>query len=166
MWDVGPSAARYASYGGWCRRRDRCPDADRKPGALAESLTAPSMRNTFLFGNMANKPRNDSVDKMVQARYRARAQIGKALGHATRLFIIDELSAGEQCVSELQEKIGADMSTVSKHLALLRNAGIVRDERRGTQIYYSLQATCVPRLLRCVENVVKDNARRLVEAAE
>jgi ArsR family transcriptional regulator len=106
------------------------------------------------------------MDDTTRARYEARARVTKALAHPTRIFIIDQLSLGELCVCELQEKIGADMSTVSKHLALLRNAGIVRDERRGTQVYYTLLATCVPRLLQCVENVVKDNARRHVEVAK
>lgn len=100
-----------------------------------------------------------------RARYDARAKVIKGLAHPTRLFIIDQLSRGEQCVCELQAKIGADMSTVSKHLAVLRDSGLIRDERRGTQVFYTLQATCVPRLLQCVENVVKDNAKRQLEVA-
>jgi DNA-binding transcriptional ArsR family regulator len=106
------------------------------------------------------------MDVATRARYKARARIMKALAHPTRLFIIDELFSGEQCVCELQAKIGADMSTVSKHLAQMRDSGIIRDERRGTQVYYSLQATCIPRLMQCVENVVRDNARRHMEVAE
>ena len=106
------------------------------------------------------------MDDATRARYEARARVMKALGHPTRVFIIDELFLGEQCVRELQEKIGADMSTVSKHLAQLRDSGIIRDERRGTQVYYSLLATCIPRLMKCVENVVKDNARRHMEVAK
>ena len=105
------------------------------------------------------------MDAKTRVRYEARARIVKALAHPTRLFIIDQLSSGEQCVCELQVKIEADMSTVSKHLAVLREAGLVSDERRGTLVYYTLQATCVPRLLECVENVVRENARRHVEAA-
>jgi hypothetical protein len=66
-----------------------------------------------------------------QALFGARARIMKALAHPTRLFIVDELSRGERCVRELTEMVGADVSTVSKHLSVLRSAGIVADERRG-----------------------------------
>ena len=48
-------------------------------------------------------------------------QVVKAMAHTTRMFIVDELSrAGERCVCELTEMIGADIPTVSKHLAILR----------------------------------------------
>jgi ArsR family transcriptional regulator len=106
------------------------------------------------------------MDPKNQARYQARARVVKALAHPTRLYIIDRLAGGERCVCELQAEIGADMSTVSKHLAVLRDSGLIRDERRGTQVFYTLQATCVPRLLQCVESVVKDNAQRQLEIAE
>ena len=99
-------------------------------------------------------------------RYQARARVVKALAHPTRLFIIDQLSDGERCVCELQAEIGDDMSTVSKHLAILRDSGVVRDERRGTQVFYTLQATCIPRLFDCVQDMVRDNAQRQLEVSE
>ena len=105
------------------------------------------------------------MDKITRSRFEARARIVKALAHPTRLFIIDELSRGERCVCELQAEIGSDMSTVSKHLALLRESGVIRDDKRGTQVFYTLEATCIPRLLKCIESVVKDNARRQLEIA-
>ena len=43
---------------------------------------------------------------------------------------------------ELTGMVGADISTVSKHLSVLKNAGIVQDEKRGLQVYYSLRAVC------------------------
>ncbi|RPJ48319.1 MAG: transcriptional regulator, partial [Candidatus Latescibacterota bacterium] len=52
----------------------------------------------------------------------ARARIIKAMAHPTRLFIVDELARGERCVCDLAEMVGADVSTVSKHLSILRNA--------------------------------------------
>lgn len=71
----------------------------------------------------------------IQARYKARAKVIKALAHPTRLFIVDEIAKEEQCVCELQEMIGADMSTVSKHLSVLREAGVVSDEKRGLIVF-------------------------------
>jgi DNA-binding transcriptional ArsR family regulator len=95
-----------------------------------------------------------------QARYEARADIIKALAHPSRLFIVEELSKGERCVCELTEMIGADMSTVSKHLSILKNAGIVDDDKRGSMVYYCLKVPCVMDFLHCVESVMKCNARR------
>jgi DNA-binding transcriptional ArsR family regulator len=99
------------------------------------------------------------MDIKTQARYEARAQIIKALAHPTRLFIVDELSrSGERCVCELTEMIGADMSTVSRHLALLRGAGIVEDDKRGAQVYYRLRVKCILNFFGCIEAVLKSNA--------
>ena len=103
------------------------------------------------------------MDAKIRARHEARAKILKALAHPTRLFIVEELAGGEKCVCELQEMIGADMSTVSKHLALLKNAGVVEDDKRGAQVFYTLRATCVPGFLECIQNIVKENAQRQLE---
>jgi DNA-binding transcriptional ArsR family regulator len=100
------------------------------------------------------------MDAKTQAKYEARADILKALAHPTRLFIVDELSRnGERCVCDLTEMIGVDMSTVSRHLALLKSAGIIADEKRGAQVYYHLRVKCVLNFFECVESVMKCNAR-------
>jgi DNA-binding transcriptional ArsR family regulator len=99
------------------------------------------------------------MDSKTQARYEARADIIKALAHPSRLFIVDELSNGERCVCELTEMIGADMSTVSKHLSILKNVGILEDDKRGSMVYYRLKVSCVMDFLHCVESVMKSNAK-------
>jgi ArsR family transcriptional regulator len=95
-----------------------------------------------------------------RARYEARAQILKALAHPARLLMVEELADGERCVCELTEKVGSDMSTVSKHLAVLKGAGIVADEKRGMQVFYTLQPPCALNFLSCVESVLEANAKR------
>lgn len=100
------------------------------------------------------------MDTRTKARYKARARIMKAMAHPTRLFIVDELSRGERCVCELTEMVGDDISTVSKHLSVLRNAGIVSDDKRGTQVFYSLSVPCVLNFFSCVEAVIKANAKK------
>jgi ArsR family transcriptional regulator len=104
------------------------------------------------------------MDQKTQLRFEARARIIKAMAHPTRLFIVDTLAHGERCVCELTGMVGADASTVSKHLAVLRNAGIVADERRGAQIYYSLACPCVLSFFQCVESVLRTNAEAQLEA--
>lgn len=89
----------------------------------------------------------------------ARASVIKALAHPSRLFIVDELSRGERCVCELTEMIGADVSTVSKHLALLKKAGVVLDERRGQQVFYRLRVPCILNFFGCVEVVLNEVGR-------
>jgi ArsR family transcriptional regulator len=99
------------------------------------------------------------MDAEVLARYEARARIIKALAHPARLMIVDELSAHkERCVCELTELVGADMSTVSRHLAQLKVAGIVQDERRGKMTYYRLRVKCLNKFFSCVESVLRSNA--------
>ncbi len=86
------------------------------------------------------------------------------MAHPTRLFIVDELSKRERCVCELTDMVGADISTVSKHLALLKAAGIVLDEKRGNQVFYSLRVPCVLRFFDCIGAVMKSVAREEREA--
>jgi len=88
----------------------------------------------------------------------------KALGHPTRLFIIEELAKTELCVAELTELVGADMSTVSRHLSVLKGAGILEDERRGNCIYYRLLCPCVLDFFTCAQSVIENTAERCADA--
>jgi len=99
------------------------------------------------------------MDSKTKALYEARARIMKAISHPTRLFVVDVLSKGEQCVCDLTEMVGNDISTISKHLSVLKNAGIVSDEKHGTQVFYSLRIPCVLKFFSCVESVLKANAK-------
>jgi ArsR family transcriptional regulator len=105
------------------------------------------------------------MNRRTKARLEARARIIKALAHPTRLFIVEELSRGEHCVCELTEMIGADVSTVSKHLANLKAVGIIRDEKRGAQVFYTLHAPCVLKFMTCVETVISTAAKEQMEWA-
>ena len=95
------------------------------------------------------------MNQDIRDEFEDRARVLKALAHSTRLFIVDELSGGERCVRELTEKIGADMSTVSKHLSVLKAVGIVRAEKRGSEVYYSLRMGCVLDFFDCIEAVIR-----------
>ncbi len=85
----------------------------------------------------------------------ARARVLKAMAHPSRLFIIEELEKGERCVCELTDMIGADVSTVSKHLSVLKQAGIVVDDKRGNQVYYQLRVPCILNFFGCIESVLE-----------
>jgi DNA-binding transcriptional ArsR family regulator len=91
--------------------------------------------------------------------YVAKARVIKALAHPTRLWMVERLADGERCVCEFADDVDVDFSTVSKHLALLRQAGIVEDEKRGKQVYYRLKVPCVIKFMSCVEAVIESQAK-------
>ena len=92
-------------------------------------------------------------------RYEARATVIKALAHPSRLIMVDELANGERCVCDLQKLVGSDMSTISKHLSVLKAAGIVEDDKRGLQVFYRLRVPCILNFFGCVEAVLHEQAR-------
>ena len=95
---------------------------------------------------------------MNKGQWEARAQVMKAMAHASRLMIVDELSRGERCVAELTELVGADASTVSRHLSVLKNAGILIDDKRGNQVFYALRTPCVLDFFECLEQINQTSA--------
>ena len=78
----------------------------------------------------------------------------KALAHPARLAAVAELAGGERCVCELQKVMGSDLSTVSRHLKLLVDAGLLQSRRDGKWIYYRLRTACLPGFLDCVDAVL------------
>jgi ArsR family transcriptional regulator len=99
------------------------------------------------------------MESKTYALFEARARIVKALAHPSRLFIIDRLSKEEHCVQDLADMIEADISTVSKHLSVLKNVGIVKDEKRGQKVFYRLGCPCVLSFFTCVETVIATTTR-------
>jgi ArsR family transcriptional regulator len=97
--------------------------------------------------------------------YQRRAEILKALAHPTRLWMVDQLARGEVCVCQFVEAVGVDFSTISKHLAVLKRAGLVEDERRGKQVFYRLRMPCVTGFFRCVDQVLDHSAAAGICAA-
>jgi len=92
--------------------------------------------------------------------FRKQADLLKALANEARLKILDRLAKGECSVGELTGFIGLDQSTVSKHLALLRAHGIVRDRRDGNVVYYELLTPCVLNFFACATQVLKERSGR------
>jgi len=92
-------------------------------------------------------------------RYRARAAIAKALAHPTRLMILEALEQRETCVCDLTELVGADQSTVSKHLAVLKQAGLVEDRKDGVMAFYRIRVCCLQGFWECIETVLAENLK-------
>ena len=104
-----------------------------------------------------------AADTKTRARYKAQAQVFKALAHPSRLLMVEELSKGERCVCELAALVGAQMATVSRHFSQLRHAGIVEDDKRGAQVFYRLRTPCVMKFFTCVGDVHRQAAKRELE---
>ena len=88
--------------------------------------------------------------------FKQQARVLKALANESRLRIVDRLSRGEASVGQLTELVGNDISTVSKHLSVLRANGIVDDRRDGSTVYYRLLTPCVCNFFTCATQVMKE----------
>ncbi|MFA7658115.1 MAG: metalloregulator ArsR/SmtB family transcription factor [Candidatus Gastranaerophilaceae bacterium] len=93
------------------------------------------------------------MENKIHQKYKNRSEIMKALAHPTRLFIVDFLADGEKCVCEIVEQVGVDISTISKHLLVMKNAGLVEDEKRGLNVFYRLVCPCISNLFTCLEEI-------------
>ncbi len=97
--------------------------------------------------------------KHSRLQYEARARVAKALAHPSRLLILDALADREMCVCELTELVDADQSTVSKHLAILKQAGIIADRKEGPKTFYCLRVCCLRGFWECIESVLEENLK-------
>jgi ArsR family transcriptional regulator len=99
------------------------------------------------------------MNRKSQQLYEARAKVAKALAHPTRLFLLDALQEKETCVYDLTELVGADQSTVSKHLYILKEAGLIAGRKEGSMSFYRVTCKCLDGFFGCIESVLKENLR-------
>lgn len=85
--------------------------------------------------------------------YQNQAVVMKALAHSSRLLIVHALMDHELCVCELRELLNQTLPTVSRHLSVLKNAGLLKEEKRGLYIYYHLTCPCINEFLACVTRI-------------
>jgi DNA-binding transcriptional ArsR family regulator len=96
------------------------------------------------------------MDEHDRLKAEARATVLKALAHPTRVYIVDLIMReGAYCVCRLTERIGVDTSTVSRHLTILKNAGILQVRKEGTTVYYSLACSCIADFMTGLETVLR-----------
>jgi ArsR family transcriptional regulator len=88
--------------------------------------------------------------------YELKAEVLKALAHPIRLAVADLLRDGEQCVCDIAEHVGAERSNVSRHLAVMVNAGVLESHKEGLKVLYSLRTPCVLNFLSCATDVVRE----------
>ena len=84
---------------------------------------------------------------MRKSLYKEGAELFRSLGHPARLQILDELRRAEACVCHLQAVLHRPQSYVSQQLRVLRETGLVSDDKDGLNVYYRLSSPQVERLL-------------------
>jgi ArsR family transcriptional regulator len=89
-----------------------------------------------------------------------RAKIIKSMAHPVRLMVIEFLKEGERPFSEVAELFKLDKSTVSKHLLVLKEAGIITSRKSGTDMIYRLVVPCVTDFFGCVTAVIESNVKK------
>jgi ArsR family transcriptional regulator len=97
------------------------------------------------------------MDAKTLNRCTARARIAKALAHPVRIRLLELLSERTRNVQELTQMVDVDQSTISKHLAILRDTGLVAGERGGAVVNYRVVCCCMPGFFDCLESVLRQN---------
>jgi ArsR family transcriptional regulator, arsenate/arsenite/antimonite-responsive transcriptional repressor len=97
------------------------------------------------------------MNEKTRKRYEARAKVAKAMAHSSRLLMLDLLQKQEMCVGDLTDEVGADQSTVSKHLAVLKDVGLVDVRKEGALSYYRVTCGCLDGFFSCLETVLKSD---------
>lgn len=101
------------------------------------------------------KPKPRALDRI--------AATFRALGEPTRLAILAELKSGPKSVNQLVEALGFSQANVSKQLAILRDAGFLAREQRGTSALYSIGDKMVMQLCKLVCDRLNKQALAAVE---
>ncbi|GEM_PF-787657 len=93
--------------------------------------------------------------------YEARAEVASALSHPLRLKIVDILATEEKmCVQDFTYTLEASQSSISKHLKILLQVGILRRKSEGIKNYYFLNVPCITEFFSCLDQVLKENYQR------
>ncbi len=100
-------------------------------------------------------PIPDELVELIARRFRA-------VGEPLRIHLLDTLRGGEATVNELAEEVGASQQNVSKHLALMAEAGILGRRKEGNRVYYRIVDDGVLGLCEQVCGSVEQQLRALV----
>lgn len=97
--------------------------------------------------------------------YQLKAELCKTFSDPRRLIIINELRHGERTVSELVQLLEAPQAVVSRHLAILRDRGVVNFRRAGTHVYYRLTDSKIIEACDLVHDILLNQIEKNIELA-
>ncbi|MDA8194300.1 MAG: metalloregulator ArsR/SmtB family transcription factor [Thermaerobacter sp.] len=96
-----------------------------------------------------------------------KAELFKALGHPTRLRILELLSTGEKTVSELQIALEIEASSVSQQLSIMRSRQLLDARKNGTKVFYTVRDPLIGNLLSIARQIFENqvtNMNSMLEA--
>ena len=99
------------------------------------------------------------MDKNRQLLFEKQAEIARAIAHPIRVAILNFLKDGEQCVCDIADFVGSERSNVSRHLAVMVNAGLLEYRKEGLKVIYKLKTPCVNDFFACAAKVVKQQVK-------
>ena len=97
-------------------------------------------------------------DSEKAAIYRFHAEFCQCLADASRLMIITELENSEISVNELAQRLDIPQASVSKHLAIMRQRGLVTTRRQGTAVFYALSDSRICQAISLMKQVQAEQA--------
>jgi len=97
--------------------------------------------------------------------YKARAEVAKAMAHQARLKIISILAEnGDTCACEFTGSLNLSQPSVSKHLSVLRNSGIISSKKEGLNVIYKLEMPCAATFFSCIDEILLSRINNRKEA--
>ena len=97
------------------------------------------------------------MDEKEKKLYEIQSEVFKSLAHPIRLAAVNFLRDEEKCVCDIIEYVDSEASNVSRHLSVLKKAGVVSDRKEGLKVYYRLNMPCAVSFFNCVCEMVESN---------
>ena len=92
--------------------------------------------------------------------YKMRAVVLKALAHPDRLRVFDLLSGqGERCVCDIAEALEISQPMTSKHVAMLRDAGLLDSRKEGALVFYRVSTPCLVEFFKCLDRSISHSIK-------
>ncbi|HNX69242.1 MAG TPA: metalloregulator ArsR/SmtB family transcription factor [Candidatus Omnitrophota bacterium] len=97
------------------------------------------------------------IDSMV---FKIKADFLKALAHPARLQVVEYLKGGEASVGKLVAALGVEQSSLSRHLATLRDLGVLEARQEKTNVYYALHDHDIFKVLKPIAELLRKKLRK------
>lgn len=97
---------------------------------------------------------------MNELAYKIKADFLKALAHPLRLEIVEFLKSGEQKVGVIAKRLNIPQSSLSRHLTILREGGVLRSRQAGTIIFYDIENHDIFKVLRPIAEMLRQKLKR------
>ncbi len=92
-----------------------------------------------------------------------KASVFQALGHPTRIAIVEVLREGELSAGTILERLGVEQANLSQHLAILRSRQIVTNRKEGNQVFYSLRNPVLVEVLEIMRRYFQANLNEVIQ---